>query len=243
VEGRFSRVTRTRALAWLLVACACAPPLHARTPATAVPAATALERFGGGLAERDCAGTTDLQRRYAAESRKISGTGESARLFAHVVDALVRAHLPTQYAMIPLIESGYRADARSAAGPAGLWQLVRPTARRMRLQVGPGYDARLSAEESTRAAVRYLSMLHRMFGGDWRLAVMAYNAGEGRVLDAVGRSGGKPRRLARIPASTRRYARTVEALSCLVHRDSAADMNASTEGVIPAVALRSPGPL
>ena len=52
----------------------------------------------------------------------------------------------------------------------------------------PGYDGRLSPVDSTRAAVRYLKTLHGMFAGDWRLAVMAYNAGEYRVFGALRRS-------------------------------------------------------
>ena len=52
-----------------------------------------------------------------------------------------------------------------------------------------GYDGRLSPVDSTRAAVRYLKTLHGMFAGDWRLAVMAYNAGEYRVFGALRRSG------------------------------------------------------
>ena len=52
-----------------------------------------------------------------------------------------------------------------------------------------GYDGRLSAVDSTRAAVRYLKTLHGMFAGDWQLATMAYNAGEYRILQSLRRGG------------------------------------------------------
>ena len=37
--------------------------------------------------------------------------------------------------------------------------------------------------------MRYLKTLHGMFGGDWRLATMAYNAGEYRVLQSLRKAG------------------------------------------------------
>jgi membrane-bound lytic murein transglycosylase D len=54
--------------------------------------------------------------------------------------------------------------------------------------------------------VRYLKTLHGMFAGDWRLAVMAYNAGEYRVLGALRRSrheraSARPAELPAWPAS------------------------------------------
>ena len=96
-----------------------------------------------------------------------------------------KPHLPTEYALIPFVESGYKPGARSASGPAGLWQMIAITARNHGVPMRAGYDGRLSPVDSTQAAVRYLKTLHGMFAGDWRLAVMAYNAGEYRVLGAL----------------------------------------------------------
>ena len=42
--------------------------------------------------------------------------------------------------------------------------------------------------ESTRAALDYFEYLHNFFDGDWLLAMAAYNAGEGRVRQAVTRN-------------------------------------------------------
>ena len=42
------------------------------------------------------------------------------------------------------------------------------------------WDQRLQPERNARAAARYLKYLHEVFG-DWRLAVAAYNGGEGLV--------------------------------------------------------------
>jgi membrane-bound lytic murein transglycosylase D len=71
--------------------------------------------------------------------------------------------------------------------------------------------------------VRYLKTLHGMFAGDWRLAVMAYNAGEYRVLGALKRSGqtardAKPEALVGLSPITQAYVRKLHALSCLLEQ-------------------------
>src|SRR5690606_5762339 len=114
-------------------------------------------------------------------------------------------------------------DARSRLGPAGMWQFIRLTARAHKVPMSSGYDGRLSPVDSTRAAVRYLKTLHGMFAGDWRLAVMAYNAGEYRVFGALRRSGqvardADPEKLESLSGITRAYVRKLHALSCLLHR-------------------------
>lgn len=179
-------------------------------------------KFREGLAEPTCepGASARWRQHFAHAPRQFAATGNDVLpLFGYVVDALREAHLPTEYALIPFVESGYRPGARSASGPAGLWQFIALTARNHDVPIRPGYDGRLSAVESTRAAVRYLKTLHGMFAGDWRLAVMAYNAGEYRVFGALKQAGQRPAdadpdALA-MPAVTQAYVRKLHALSCL----------------------------
>lgn len=133
--------------------------------------------------------------------------------FARVIAALHGAGLPSEFALIPFVESRYRSNARSPGGQVGLWQFTAATARRNGLAVRSGRDERLDADASTRAAVRYLQRLHRMFGGDWRWTAMAYNAGEGAARAA--RRKGSTRGLSSI---TRHYPDKLHALACLVPR-------------------------
>jgi membrane-bound lytic murein transglycosylase D len=217
------------ALAWLLAVCA--PGAGAQQPTPEAPVATrnGLEiyaRFREGLADPICDPQTSARWRAhfaTTPTRLVSRDNNILPLFGYVVDALRAASLPTEYALIPFVESGYKPGARSAAGPAGLWQMIAVTARNHHVAIQPGYDGRLSPVESTQAAVRYLKTLHGMFAGDWRLAVMAYNAGEYRVFDALKRSGqvarsASPDKLVGLSGISKAYVRKLHALSCVLDR-------------------------
>lgn len=198
-------------------------------PADPIPATRSgrevYQRFREGLANPDCSDSSERWRRhYAAAPRRLAHGGDDVLpLFGYVVDALREAHLPTEYALIPFVESGYKPGARSRSGPAGMWQFIGVTARKHNVPMRAGYDGRLSPIESTRAAVRYLKTLHGMFAGDWRLAAMAYNAGEYRIFGALRRSGqqarnANPETLPGLSGITHAYVRKLRALSCLLEQ-------------------------
>ena len=89
------------------------------------------DRFVEGLAQPACEDASPRWRAHFAHvpGQLVSGEGEVLPLFGYVVEALRAAHLPTEYALIPFVESGYRPGARSGSGPAGLWQFIAVTAR------------------------------------------------------------------------------------------------------------------
>ena len=71
--------------------------------------------------------------------------------------------------------------------------------------------------------MRYLKTLNGMFGGNWRLAAMAYNAGEYRILQALRRNGGSaletaPSSLSGLSPVTYAYVDKLHALACLLER-------------------------
>jgi membrane-bound lytic murein transglycosylase D len=200
-----------------------AAPAAVPAPAQATNGVTIYQRFVEGLAQPTCDDASPRWRAHFAHvpDQLASAEGEVLPLFGYVVETLRSAHLPTEYALIPFVESGYRPGARSGSGPAGLWQFIAVTARNHDIPIRAGYDGRLSPVDATRAAVRYLKTLHGMFAGDWRLAVMAFNAGEYRVLGALRRHGqrpadARPESLDSLSGVTRSYVRKLHALSCLM---------------------------
>lgn len=199
--------------------------------------------FREGLADDQCAAgaTNPRWRKHFAHAPSRLGNIEDDALvlFGYVVDELREAGLPTEYALIPFVESGYKPGARNASGPAGLWQFIATTARNHRVPMEKGYDGRLSALDSTRAAVRYLKTLHGMFGGDWRLAVMAYNAGEYRILQSLRRGGmnaqnARPADLPGLSPITYAYVEKLHTLACVLEQaEKDPDVMASLDRPVP----------
>jgi len=115
-------------------------------------------------------------------------------------------NLPEELKYLSLIESSLRVDAYSRVGAAGLWQFMRGTAREYGLTVNKSYDQRYDVEESTEAALEYLSVLYGQFD-DWTLALAAYNCGPGNVRKAMRKSGGRDYWSIRkyLPKETRNY--------------------------------------
>lgn len=96
--------------------------------------------------------------------------------------------LPTDLALLPAVESGYRVGATSRRGAAGLWQFMPGTARLLGLRVDGVIDDRRGFSRSTAAALDHLQALANHYEGDWLLAVAAYNCGRGCVDRARSRA-------------------------------------------------------
>ena len=85
-----------------------------------------------------------------------------------LVDSVIRA------------ESNYNPYAISPKGALGLMQLIPATARRF------GVNDTFAPEQNIEGGVRYLKYLMKLYNGDERLALAAYNAGEGAVAKYKG---------------------------------------------------------
>ena len=119
--------------------------------------------------------------------------------------------VPPELVWVAEVESSFDPNARSPAGASGLFQLMPATAKRYGLRTWP-LDQRLKPEASARAAAQYLEYLHGHFN-DWRLALAAYNAGEGTVDRVMSRHKAHTydEIATHLPAETQLYVPRVEA--------------------------------
>lgn len=99
------------------------------------------------------------------------------------------------------VESGFNARARSPKGAIGLMQVMPATAARY------GQFNLYAPEQNVEVGARYLRDLLRMFDGDVRLAVAAYNAGENAVIRHGRRVPAYPETLKYVPMVLDRYNR------------------------------------
>jgi membrane-bound lytic murein transglycosylase D len=102
-----------------------------------------------------------------------------------VLDELEKKQLPTELALLPIVESAYQTFAYSHGRASGMWQIIPSTGRQLGLKQNWWYDGRRDIIESTRAATTYLNNLAKTFDQDWELALAAYNAGPGKVRSAI----------------------------------------------------------
>lgn len=135
-------------------------------------------------------------------------TARTSRYLHHTVTEAERRGIPTELALLPIIESSYDPSATSNAAAAGLWQFIPSTGRIYGLNQSASYDGRRDIVESTRAAYDFLTSLYNQFGS-WELALAAYNAGPGRIQRAINanRAAGLPTDYwsLRLPTETMNY--------------------------------------
>lgn len=102
-------------------------------------------------------------------------------------DILRHEGIPDVFIYMAMAESYFTIDAKSRAKAIGLWQFMNSTAKMYGLRNDLYVDERMDLVKSTYAATKYLNRLHDMFG-KWYLAAIAYNCGEGRVIEAITRA-------------------------------------------------------
>ncbi|APG23640.1 MAG: LysM peptidoglycan-binding domain-containing protein [Syntrophotalea acetylenica] len=133
----------------------------------------------------------------------------SGRYLPMMRGILAEEGLPEDLAYLAMIESGFNEKAVSRANAVGPWQFMAATGRLYGLKNEWWFDERRDPVKATIAAARHLRDLHVRFEGDWNLAIAAYNAGSGRVGQAVRNAGTrdfwKICRDGHLPLETRNY--------------------------------------
>ena len=146
-------------------------------------------------------------------------TERGGRYLFHVVEEVNKRGLPMELALLPFIESAFNPQALSVASASGMWQFMPATGLQYELKQNLFRDDRRDVLASTRAALDYLQMLHRMFD-DWHLALAAYNWGQGNVQRALERNRRARQDLVytalRMPDETRNYVPKLQAVKNIV---------------------------
>ncbi len=113
--------------------------------------------------------------------------GRSEKYLYHIVEEVQKRGMPTEIALLPMVESAFNPQAYSTSRASGIWQFIPSTGKHFGLKQNWWVDNRRDVKAATDAALTYLQKLHVMFGS-WDLALAAYNAGEGTVMRAIERN-------------------------------------------------------
>ena len=141
---------------------------------------------------------------------------ERSSLYIHyIIEELTKRGMPSELALLPMVESAYNPMAYSRAKASGLWQFIPSTGKHFNLDQNWWKDERRDVVASTTAALDYLQLIYEMHG-DWHLALASYNWGEG----SVGRAVNKNRALGlpedylslNMPGETKNYVPKLQAL-------------------------------
>jgi len=180
---------------------------------------------------------------YARNPRFLDHMSEHAEPYINfVLGEVQRRNMPVEVALLPAIESAYEPRATSSRNAAGLWQLIPGTARRWGLDLNRHYDGRRDVFASTHAALDYLQKLSDDFGGDWLLAMAAYNCGELNVTHAIRRNlaSGRPTDFwsLELPAETRTFVPRILGLAALVAEPQSYGVQLKTLRDMPVIPVK-----
>jgi membrane-bound lytic murein transglycosylase D len=162
----------------------------------------------------------DRQIWYASQPSYVKRMVErSKRYLYYIVEELEKRGMPTELALLPMVESAFNPMAYSRAHASGLWQFIPSTGKNYKLQQDSWYDGRRDIVASTGAALDYLQFLYEMHG-DWHLALASYNWGENAVARAIekNRAKGLPTDYLSLsmPTETRYYVPKLQALKNII---------------------------
>ena len=179
-------------------------------------------RDGFNMPDVDSAYTNKHEQWYASRPDYVSRMLERSKKYLyHIVVEVEKRGMPTEIALLPMIESGFNPKALSTSKASGIWQFIPSTGKDFGLKQNYWKDSRKDVTAATQAALNYLQKLHTMFGA-WDLALAAYNAGEGTVARAIERNRqlGLPTDYQHLslPEETRNYVPKLQAIKNIIFR-------------------------
>lgn len=179
-------------------------------------------RDGFSMPDIDSTYTNRHEQWYASRPDYVSRMLERSKKYLyHIVVEVEKRGMPTEIALLPMIESGFNPKALSTSKASGIWQFIPSTGKDFGLKQNYWKDSRKDVMAATQAALNYLQKLYTMFGA-WDLALAAYNAGEGTVARAIERNRklGLPTDYQHLslPDETRNYVPKLQAIKNIVFK-------------------------
>jgi membrane-bound lytic murein transglycosylase D len=201
--------------------------MAARPPVALIDRTTAPDdlwqrmRQGFAMPDLDNALVREKTAYYAARPDYLQRIFDRSKMYLfHIVEELEKRGMPTEIALLPMVESAFNPMAYSRAHASGLWQFIPGTGKRFELQQNWWYDGRRDIVDSTTAALDYLQYLYEMHG-DWHLALASYNWGENAVARAIAKNkaAGKATDYSHLtmPLETRHYIPKLQALKNIIN--------------------------
>jgi len=177
-------------------------------------------RNGFAMGEIDSRLVARHEKWYANNPDYVARMTERARLYLYyITEEVERRGMPSEIALLPMVESAFNPGAYSTSRASGIWQFIPSTGKKFGMEQNWWYDGRRDVISATNGALDYLQNLHNMFG-DWELALAAYNCGEGAVLraQAYNRRHGRPTNYAslKLLKETRNYVPKLMAIKNIV---------------------------
>jgi len=118
----------------------------------------------------------------------IDGLKYSGRYLGEIESIFESMGLPKELTFLIFVESMFNPNAHSSVGASGIWQFMRATGKIYQLSINGVVDERNDPIRATYAAASLLQHDYENLGS-WPLAINAYNAGRGRLQQAVARMG------------------------------------------------------
>lgn len=132
-----------------------------------------------------------------------------------ISEEIQRMGVPSDLVYLAVTESYLNPRAVSRANAAGMWQFIQETGKREGLLVNDHVDERFNVKKATRSALAHLKRLNTEFN-DWFLSMSAYNAGPGRVREAIENQATRDFFDMLLPEETERYVFRILALKEII---------------------------
>lgn len=142
----------------------------------------------------------------------------------YIMQEVNKRHMPSEFALVPVVESAFDPFAYSNGLAAGLWQITPSTGKYYEVKQDWWFDGRRDVVTATDFALNYFQQLHKEFNS-WELALAAYNAGNGTVGKAIRNNLNRKQSISywdlHLPRQTENYVPKLLAVAKIIQNPSA----------------------